>query len=220
MREYDLEPIPGLPEHLPFGETILWQGAPNWKTLARRAFHIRGVGLYFAVLLVWGIISGVADHSAATEIALGFARSIGLAMVALGLIALFSWAVARTTLYTITSRRIVFRIGIAFPMTVNLPFKAIETAGARLYPNGDGDIVVTMVPEQRLALLVVWPHARPWRISRPEPMLRGIADAAAVSALLAPAIAAEIEGGSVRQAVVAAPASLTSDQPHAAGAAA
>ena len=45
--------IAGLPGPLPPGEVLLWQGAPNWWTLARRALHIHQVAAYFAVLLVW-----------------------------------------------------------------------------------------------------------------------------------------------------------------------
>ena len=32
--DYEFEPVPGLPEELPPGEMLLWQGAPDWKTIA------------------------------------------------------------------------------------------------------------------------------------------------------------------------------------------
>jgi len=35
LGEYEYEPVPGLPQRLPQGERILWQGAPDWQTLAR-----------------------------------------------------------------------------------------------------------------------------------------------------------------------------------------
>ena len=54
MNEHDHEPIPGLPAPLPANEEILWQGAPDWKTLARRAMRVRVVGVWFALLIVWG----------------------------------------------------------------------------------------------------------------------------------------------------------------------
>jgi hypothetical protein len=41
-----------------------------------------------------------------------------------------------------------------------------------------------LLPPDRIALLHLWPHARPWRVSRPEPMLRCVPDAAAVARLL------------------------------------
>ncbi len=48
----------GLPGQLPPGETILWQGAPHWRALARDAFHVRGVAVYFALLAVVAVVSG------------------------------------------------------------------------------------------------------------------------------------------------------------------
>ena len=41
MTEYEAEPIRGLPGLLPKGEHIVWQGAPQWQALSRRAFHTR-----------------------------------------------------------------------------------------------------------------------------------------------------------------------------------
>ena len=39
--EYEIEPIPGLPGNLPPGESILWQGSPDWQAFARSVFHTR-----------------------------------------------------------------------------------------------------------------------------------------------------------------------------------
>ena len=33
MSEYDHEPVRGLPGVLPSGEALLWQGAPEWRSL-------------------------------------------------------------------------------------------------------------------------------------------------------------------------------------------
>ena len=49
--EYEFEAAPGLPEKLPEGEHIIWQGAPDWKQLALQAFHVRIVSIYFALML-------------------------------------------------------------------------------------------------------------------------------------------------------------------------
>ena len=56
-REFELDAEPGLPEPLPHGERILWQGAPAWGSIARRVFHLRKVALYFGVLLAWTVAS-------------------------------------------------------------------------------------------------------------------------------------------------------------------
>ena len=50
-REHEFEAQYGLPEKLPEGERILWQGAPDWQVIARRVFHVNKVAIYFALML-------------------------------------------------------------------------------------------------------------------------------------------------------------------------
>ena len=50
-------PNPGLPEDLPRGEALLWQGSPAWRNLAVSTFHVRKVLAWFAILLAWGFVS-------------------------------------------------------------------------------------------------------------------------------------------------------------------
>lgn len=193
MNEHGGEPVRGLPEPLPDGETLLWQGAPQWSALVRRGFHLRALAIYFAILIAWYVATVATAGAEWREAALGIARVAGLAMAALGLVAAFAWLVCRTTVYTITDRRLVMRIGVAFPMTLNLPFRSIESAGLRGFPAGAGDIPVSMLPECKIAYLYLWPHARPWRMSRPQPMLRAVPDAARVAQVLARGLAASAE---------------------------
>ena len=68
MNEHDYEPIPGLPAPLPPGETILWQGSPNWEILARRALRVRMVGMYFVILIAWGISGNISAGTPAIDI--------------------------------------------------------------------------------------------------------------------------------------------------------
>ena len=49
--EHEWEAAPGLPSALPPGERILWQGAPDWRSLAVHAFHVRKIALYFVFML-------------------------------------------------------------------------------------------------------------------------------------------------------------------------
>ena len=39
--EHEFEAALGLPEPLPRGERLLWQGAPDWRVMAREAMHLR-----------------------------------------------------------------------------------------------------------------------------------------------------------------------------------
>lgn len=189
MSPRGLDPNRGLPEPLPPGETVLWQGAPAWRSLAVRAFHIRTVALYFAALLTWRAGAAIADGTSVAE-ALGAALSAApIAVAGLALLALFAWLSARSTIYTITSRRVVIRFGIALPMSVNLPFGMIGSAALKTYPDGSGDIPLALTGERTMPYVLLWPHARPWRLSRADPMLRAVPDARRVAEALGTALA-------------------------------
>jgi len=191
VHEHEHEPVRGLPERLPEGEQILWQGAPGWRGIAERALHVKGLGIYFALL---GVLRGSA--MAADGAAMADAISGGLTMLLVGavpILLLMGFAVlsARTSLYTITNRRIVMRVGVALPMTINVPFRAIEQAGVGRFRDGTGDITVTLGKKHRVAWLAVWPHTRSFRIARPEPTLRALKDVEEAAQILARALAAE-----------------------------
>lgn len=188
MQEYEYEPVPGLPGHLPAGETLLWQGAPQWRSMARFAFHERLLVAYFVVLLGWYATSSVMRGGLLAALA-GTAWFAGLAIVAVAIIEFYAWIIARTTRYTITSHRVVMRFGVALPMTVNLPFKVVENAGLRVNADGSGDLVLTMQPDQHVSYAMQWPHVRPWHFFRAKPMLRAVADAERVGAVLGRALA-------------------------------
>jgi len=182
--EHEFEAQRGLPETLPANEKLLWQGSPDWRLLARRAFHLRKLALYFAVLVLLRaafVFDDTGSIAAALRATLG---PLALAAIALGLIALMAWLSARSTVYTLTDRRVVMRIGIVLTLTFNIPHKRIAAAGLHLDSNGCGDLPLTLLPPDRIALLHLWPHARPWHVSRPEPMLRCVPDAAGVAKLL------------------------------------
>jgi cytochrome b561 len=172
MSEYDSEPVRGLPGLLPEGEHILWQSAPDWKRLALSALHIRLAAGYFAVIVGWAIISG--DFGTAVGVSL-----LGALMLAMCIA--FAWAVARTTLYTLTNKRIVLRIGVALNKCVNLPLSQIESADLKMLDKGHGSIALTLKGAPRLGYLMLWPHARSLRFMRPQPMLRAIPDAREVA---------------------------------------
>lgn len=186
--EIDVEPIPGLPHQLPPGERILWQGRPRWQGLARSAFHLPWLAAYFGV---FSCLRGVV----ALQEGRGFTTAIGavllvlpLAGLCLGILTLLAWLNARGTVYTITTRRVVMRFGVALPMTFNLPFRRLAAADLKVNRDGCGDIALELAGSDRIAWLHLWPHARPWRFSKAQPMLRAIPDVARVSAMLADAV--------------------------------
>lgn len=180
--EHEFEAAPGLPEPLPRGERMLWQGTPEWKRLAIHAFHVRKLAIYFSVMLVlqWLYLLGEPNSALLRPMAI----SASLALLTLVLLTTIAWFSARTTLYTLTDRRVIMRVGIVLTLTFNLPFKQIAGAAIRPYAAGWGDIALALKGEDRIAWLNLWPHARPWQVKRPEPSLRCLPEAAALAARL------------------------------------
>lgn len=182
---HEFEPQHGLPERLPADERLLWQGGPRWTVLARRVFHVDWVAAYFAALLAWLFVSGWQQQGDGLA-ALRALRWFGpLALLALGLLLLLAWMTARTTVYTLTDRRMVMRIGIVLTVAYNLPLSRIDAADlGACDDDGVGDLMLTLEPRTRIAWLHLWPHVRPWRVRRSQPMLRALPDATAVAAQL------------------------------------
>ena len=182
--EHEFEAAYGLPEPLPMGESMLWQGAPDLKDLAVRVFHMKKIAVYFLVLMA---VRGSYLYSLGADkftIAAGVLIVAALALTAMAALGLLAWLTALTTAYTLTDQRVVMRIGIVLTLTFNLPLKRIETAGLLLTRNGYGDIPLAISGGDRIGYINLWPHARPWRLAYPEPMLRCIPQAQAFATLL------------------------------------
>lgn len=217
--DYAVDPVWGLPEVLPEGEQLLWQGQPRWQALATRVFHARKVAIYFALLAAWSVASGVADGAAAADIAVAVGSELALGAAAAGLLVFLARLSARTTVYTITTRRIVFRVGMALPTSINLPFAVVESASLRRYRDGTGDLPVVLGGDRGIGYLLLWPHARPWQIGRPEPMLRALDEPERVAALLSRAlVAAAGPGGGIATPVASDVAPQPAARPPAAAA--
>ena len=189
MTEHDYEAQPGLPESLPAQEHIVWQGVPDWRTIALRTFHVRKIAIYFAILVAFKVALGIQAEEATTTIVASVALLGFLSIVAVGLLMLFSFLIARTTLYTITSKRLVMRLGVTFSMSINLPFAELHDAALKPYADGHGDIAVSLKPGQRVSYFVLWPHCKLFHTFDAKPVLRGIPNAQHVAKRFARAVA-------------------------------
>ena len=180
--------IRGLPHPLPVGERVLWEGAPGWRAVATHVFHWRLFAGYFAAMvLLW---MGTTELAFGTPVFLAaLALRLGLSAVAFGIVLGLSRAVARTTWYAITSERIVLRIGMVLPMSINLPFRLLESAGVGQFRDGSGQLMLRLVKGQRLAYIALWPHCRVFHLNHPQPVLRGLEQPAQVARLLQQAVA-------------------------------
>jgi uncharacterized membrane protein len=183
VHEYDDEPQVGLPEALPKGEQLLWQGSPDWRSMAINVFHVRKVAAYLtAMLLIRGIAVG-SDGTALEGLIAGL-WCLPLVLIAVAIITLLAYLSARDTMYSITDKRVIMRIGIALTLTYNIPLKLIQAAGLHVRNDGTGDIPLNLAKGNKIAFLFLWPHAKPWKLSQPEPMLRCLPNASDVAAKL------------------------------------
>ena len=180
--EHEFEAAPGLPEKLPAGEHILWQGAPEARALALQVFHVRGLAAYFVAMLLVQALYLIGEPGGLELRPL--LLSLFTALLALALLGTVAWFAARNTLYTLTNRRVVMRIGIVLTLTLNLPFKGLASAGVRRLADGSGDIVLELAGNDRMGWAHLWPHARPWALRRPQPSLRCLRDVHQVAGLL------------------------------------
>ncbi len=188
--EFENEPIRGLPERPPQGEEILWQGSPTRRASVLRSFRAGAVAIYFAALAALRLVFALSSGASASSAIVSTALVVAAGMVAVALLALLGVLSARSTVYTITSRRVVLRFGMALPMAINLPFATIRGAAIKQHQDGTGDIPIELGPDSKFSYLVLWPHARPWHYSHPKPMLRGIPEPQRVASILAEALRA------------------------------
>ena len=184
--DFNFEPIRGLPEQLPEGEHILWQGAPDPRLLAREALGLRWVAAYFALLAFWRVGVSAADMPFGIALMHGVPFVIS-GLIACGIIYAIAYVQARSTVYTLTNKRVAMRIGAALTMTLNLPYTWIGTAKLDLRSSGHGTLAFELIGETRISYLMSWPHVRPWRMARTQPALRCIPDAQNVAQIFADA---------------------------------
>ncbi len=188
MTPLPADTLRGLPGPLPAGEHALWQGSPRWTALAVHALHVRLIGFYFVGLAVWQAVEAGRAGAPGGAVLGTVASTLAMGAFVLALAAAYAWAAARSTTYTITTRRVVLTFGIALPVTLSLPFKSIGTASLKLRADGTGDIPLGLAEKRRMSALVLWPHLRPWRLGRLQPMLRAVPEAARVAEVLSAAL--------------------------------
>lgn len=181
--DFAVEPVKGLPETPPEGEHILWQGHPDWWALTRESLNLLWVAGYFVILALWRFVTLIDQVSLASAFAASFPFII-LGAVVSALLLMIGVVQARSTVYTITNRRVAMRIGAALTVTLNLPFSQIARADLSTRRDGTGTIALDLLGDTRLSYLVCWPHVRPWQMRRTQPALRCIPQAKEVAQLL------------------------------------
>ncbi|WP_137110493.1 photosynthetic complex putative assembly protein PuhB [Rhodobacter sp. SY28-1] len=186
-KDFDFEPQPGLPKPLPPGEDLLWQGSPDPAALAREAFKANWVFGYLLVLAVWRASVAFSAGGFGQSVAV-FIPYVVIALAAYALIRLLARTVARAAIYSITTNRVILRIGAALQVTWTVPFTKIAAATLSTRPmTGTGTIALELVDGQHISYLALWPHLRPGFAKKVQPAFRCIPDAAQVARILSDA---------------------------------
>lgn len=199
--DFNFEPAPGLPAPLPKGESLLWQGRPDRKALAREAYKANWVLGYMMILVLWKGASAWADGI--NPIAVGLPYLV-LALAAYGIVQGLAALQARASIYTITTERVILRIGAALPITFTIPFRRVGTAALTINPvTGTGTIALDLTGDVQMSALVLWPHLRPGFVKKTQPALRCIPEAATVGRLLSDAAQTSLAAPEISMALAA-----------------
>lgn len=189
--DFEIEPVPGLPELPPEGEEILWQGKPDWWALSKESLSLKWVAAYFVFLAAWRFLS-VMDL-------MPFGQAFGASLpflilggIVLAMLVLVGFVQAKATVYTVTNRRVAMRIGAALTVTLNLPYTQMANINMDLRKAGTGTITFDLLGDTRLSYLVCWPHVRPWVFRKTQPALRCIPEAQTVAKLISEAAEARV----------------------------
>ena len=199
--DFKFEPVRGLPEALPEGEHILWQGSPAPLRLARDALGLTWVAGYFVLLTVWRV--GVSS----TYVSFGEALAHGIPFLVVGMLACLlifglAYMQARSAVYTLTNKRVGMRIGAALTMTLNLPYTQIGNAGLDTKKSGHGTLAFELIGDVRFSYMMTWPHVKPWQMSKTQPAFRSIRDAQKVAEIFSEAAEARVFEPKVERANV------------------
>lgn len=186
--------IDGVEEPLPLGEKLLWEGRPSLSTMAFRVLHLRLALFYWGVVaagfLLWGAQGGRPSGALAADLA----WLLLVAAVGSGILFGLAAALRSSTTYALTDRRVVIRMGAAFPSVLNLPLGRIASVDVRVSGRNRegeevGDLVLTPAGDDRVGWLYLWPHNRPWSFRDPRPAFRALPRVSEVGSLVAREVA-------------------------------
>jgi hypothetical protein len=190
LSEIRVKEIKPLPERLPEGERVLWQRSPAWRPYSRRVFQIDKFAIYFALMVLWVVVTAYMNTGNGFAVLAALAWSGALALAVLGMLALVAWLYAINSVFTITNKRVVMQSGLAFQTAVNLPFSKINSADLATFEDGTGDIEILM-GGPRLLYSMIWPNVRLFKLKRPVPVLRALPEPQLAAETLRKALAAD-----------------------------
>lgn len=178
----------GLTQPLPRGEDILWQVKPDTARMARAVFRLSTVNAYSAAAAIVVAAVAIYDGRPVGQAIAEATLLLPFWLIGLGVLALLGRMTAHATTYTLTNRRLILHIGIAYEMTMSVPLSTITGAALRRGPDGTGDIALTVKDHGGTGYIALWPHARAWHIRKPQPTLRAVPDVEGASEAIGEAL--------------------------------
>lgn len=191
--DFNFEPILGLPEDLPLGEEILWQGNPNRFRLAWNSFGVMWISIYVFLAMLIHIYQGFLSSSSELLLPIIFFYFL-IWLSTSGLMAFLANLQGKSSIYTITNKRVVMRIGVALPITFNIPFTQISSVDLKSYGR-TGSLALSLSGSNKISYANCWPHVRPWHFSKPAPSLLFLENVEEISQILRSAMENELAFG-------------------------
>ncbi len=173
----------GLPEKLPVDEKIIWQGSPEYVPLLNRVFLFKHIAIYLLLLVIFSFILGQNDYGSTKALGILIENTL-ISLICLGLFMLLGQLSCSTTVYTVTNKRIVMKIGIVLDLSLNIPFNKIESADLKISSDGTGDISFALDPSVKIAYPHLWPHCRAFHFSNPKPTIKCISNPENISLII------------------------------------
>lgn len=184
---------------LPPDETLLWSAQPKSSAFVRRAFHLKALTMYFALVVGFTSI-GALSSAAEMKVLLGsLLWQLSLGGIVLVILSVLGHFYAKSTIYALTNKRFVIRSGLALPSVIAIPLTKLQSAGIRTYSDDTGDIV--LVPDKGLKVywVLLWPSVRTFEWKHVQPLLRAIEQPEVVAGMLKDLISVEGESDENRQ---------------------
>ena len=178
-------------ENLPADEVLIWQGRPEANAIAIRAMYLWYVVAYLFGLVVLRTGYLVMGDAPISEWSALLAWQSLASLFIVGVIVGLSVLYGKTTIYSLTNRRLILRTGAAVPIHVNFPLEQIASADLKVFSDGTGDIALKLENSDKLYWLLLWPNVRSWWVRPLQPLLRGLRDFELAASTLASAAKAE-----------------------------
>ena len=170
--------IDGVAEPLPEGETILWSAKPDQWMFTRRLMRLDWVIAWFAALSVGRAYFAWSAGGDVRAMLIAASGQLPLALFGLCLLTALGIAMARSTSYVVSSRRVVLQVGVALPITFNVPLRFVDSVAIRTRNGKGGDVILTLCQGANVKALALWPHSQGWKHDSVQPLMRDVSETA------------------------------------------